>query len=85
MVSERIQKIDYDPANDILYIKFPCDKGMSYSSDSLDGLEIMRDMETDELTGLMVYYAKAKRDVRQKLINSLGYGINLSTIMRAYN
>ena len=81
MVRERIQRINYDANNDILYIKFPNDRGASYASDGPRGLEIMRDMETDELTGIMVYYARTKKEERQQAINSLGLGIDIDHVL----
>ena len=50
-----IRNADYDSVNDILYVHFTNDRGMSYASDSYDGFEIMRDMDTDEMTGFMAY------------------------------
>lgn len=70
------QHIDYDSVNDILYVHFANDRGMSYASESPSGFEIMRDMDTDEVTGFMVYYAKSKENERKAQLVNLGYELN---------
>ena len=78
MVSERIRKTTYDNLNDILSISFTNDRGMSYSDGGPIGFEIMKDMETDKLTGLVIYYPVKKQKERQKKLNEMGFDFNIS-------
>lgn len=45
--------LSYDEKYDILYLSF-FDRSRSYG-DEEDGIVIMRDMETDEITGITIY------------------------------
>lgn len=69
-----ILKVDYDSKNDILYLDFMNTHGNSYADDEAPvGIEIMRDIDTDEVTGLMVYYAMRDMAERQSQIEGMGY------------
>ena len=45
--------IDYDEKHDVLYVVIG-DKANSYGDDSQDDIVIMRDFDTDELTGFTI-------------------------------
>lgn len=74
-------KQDYDQKNDILYISFANDRGFSYADEGPAGIEIMRDMDTDEITGIMIYYPKKKQEDRQEKLNILGYDFRLAEMV----
>ena len=82
MVSERIRKTTYDDRNDILSISFTNDRGMSYSDGGPIGFEIMKDMETDQMTGLIIYYPVRKQMDRQQKLNDLGFDFKISDFIR---
>ncbi len=82
LVSELIRKTKYDDLNDILSISFEGDRGMSYSDGGPIGIEIMKDMETDEVTGIIIYYPVKKQRDRQEKLNELGYKFRLSDIIK---
>lgn len=79
-MTESIQKKSYDKINDILYIHLSNDRGYSYADEGPKGIEILRDMETDEITGYMVYYPVRDKAERQKELLELGCDINLNEI-----
>ena len=81
MATESILKKSYDKKNDILYIGFQNDRGRSYADDGPVGIEIMRDMDTDEITGIMVYYPQQKREDRQKKLDAMGYHFPLAEMV----
>lgn len=68
---------DYDQKNDILYIHFPTDRGNSYGEEVAPGIEEMHDIDTDEVTGLMIFYPERKYQERQQALDALGYDIDL--------
>ena len=78
---ERIQKVTYDKNNDILYVSFENAKGTSYADDGPFGIEIMRDWNTEEVTGLMVYYPRKELQDRQRKLDSLGFELVLSEMI----
>ena len=78
---ERIQKKNYDQNNDILYITFDNAKGTSYADAGPFGIEIMRDWDTEEVTGLMIYYPSRYMNDRQQKLDSMGYHILLNEII----
>lgn len=82
MVGERIRKTTYDNLNDILSIIFCNDRGMSYSDGGPIGFDIMKDMETDQLTGLIIYYPVRKQQERQKKLYEMGFNFKLSDIIK---
>lgn len=71
-----IKKAMYDNRNDILYVHFSnyCD-GASYS-DEYSGVLIQRDMNTDEITGITIFYPKKDSDLRKKDLDELGIKID---------
>ena len=77
-----IQKMSYDRINDILYIDFENARSNSYADDGPFGIEIMRDMDTDEVTGLMVYYPRKLMMDRQQKLTDLGYSIQLQSCIQ---
>lgn len=68
--------------NDILCVFFNNERGMSYSDGGPIGFEIMRDMETDQLTGLIIYYPMKKQKERQKRLEEMGFDLNLSEYVK---
>ena len=81
LVCERIRKVTYDQNNDILYVTFENAKGTSYADEGPFGIEIMRDWNTEEVTGVLIYYPKAQMNDRQKKLESMGFGILLSDFL----
>lgn len=49
----KTMKVNYDKRYDTLYVAF-ADKSNSYGDDTVDGLIVMRDLTTDEITGLTI-------------------------------
>ena len=82
LVSELIRKTKYDDLNDILSISFEGDRGMSYSDGGPIGFEIMKDMETDELTGLIIYDPVSKQKDRQEKLNEMGFDFRISDLVK---
>lgn len=82
MAKSYIRNSNYDSVNDILYVHFANDRGMSYASDSPAGFEIMRDLDTNEMTGFMVYCARSKESERQAQLHSLGYELDYNAMLR---
>lgn len=81
MATRSILKKDYDEKNDILYIGFTNDRGNSYADEGPTGIEIMRDMDTDDVTGILVYYPREKQEDRQQKIQSMGYDFRLKEMV----
>lgn len=77
LVGRFIQRAKYDNVNDILYIDFKNNRGNSYADDGPFGIEIMRDMDTDDIVGLLIFYPLKEMKDRQNKLNSLGYNISL--------
>ena len=46
---------DYDKSNDILYCSF-ADKSNSYGDEDPDGIVIMRDIDSNNVTGITVFH-----------------------------
>lgn len=74
---KEIKKTDYDRRNDILYVIFSNDRGNSYCEEETIGIEAMRDMETDELTGFMIYYPQRNYLERKQELKEIGFDFNL--------
>lgn len=81
LANKRIQKTTYDRNNDILYVSFANAQGKSYADGGPFGIEIMRDWNTEEITGLMVYYPKKEMADRQQKLHSLGFNIRLADML----
>lgn len=81
MESKSIRKTTYDRNNDILYVTFSNASGASYADAGPFGIEIMRDMDTEEITGLMVYYPKKEMRDRQEKLQSLGFCFPLADML----
>lgn len=79
---ECIQKASYDRLNDVLYIDFDNARRMSYADEGPRGIEIMRDMISDEITGLVIYYPKKCLADRQAKIEKLGLNLCLSDYLK---
>lgn len=63
---------DYDKKNDILYCSFS-DKSNSYGDEEPDNIIIMRDLVTDEITGITVMNIKRmlqENDIRIHIIQN---------------
>lgn len=59
--------LNYDNKNDILYLGF-ADKSNSYGDEVVDGFVIMRDINTDKITGFTIFDFCAKYNNNQ-LVN----------------
>lgn len=74
-----IQKTDYDAINDILYINFTKPStDLTYGDEPTDGLVIMRNYETDSITGLIIFYPKRDMQRRESDLKRYGFSIELS-------
>ena len=80
-MNDYIRTKSYDRLNDILYITFNNSRGTSYADDSPIGFEIMRDWDTEEITGLMVYYPKRQMQDRQCVLEQLGFRLCLEELL----
>lgn len=69
-------KLDYDNAHDTLYVALG-DKANSYGDDSLGDVILMRDIETDDITGITIlsFLKKCKSKKIPKLPSSLNLSI----------
>ena len=47
-------KLDYDKEHDVLYIKVS-DNSNSYGAEEENNINVFRDVETDQITGYMVF------------------------------
>ena len=46
----------YDSRNDILYLMLPCDTGNNYGDKIADNIYLLRDMNTDNVNGIMIFH-----------------------------
>ena len=66
----------YDSSNDVLYIHFTSKPAKnSYGDEVVDGIVIFSDMDTDEMTGITIFYPK--RDLRDRLRELHGLGLEI--------
>ena len=72
-----IQSKTYDRINDILYIKF-ASTSMSYGDETEDGVVVMRDIITDEVTGVTIMYPKRDYAIRVQQLKRLGLDVDIS-------
>lgn len=72
-----VKKVEYDAENDIMKISFQNNSGSWYPSEGPIGIEVMKDNNTNDVAGFVVYYAKSKMANRQKTLDTLPYNINL--------
>ena len=79
---KEIRTVDYDKRNDILYVIFYNEKGNSYCEEIMNGIEEMKDMDTEEVTGYMVYYPCRKQKERQKELDEIGLMMDLTKFCR---
>lgn len=67
---------DYDEKNDILFVHLSPDNSNSYGEEIDKNIIIMRDMDSDEITGVMLYgfnkYVKNDPEKQALLQKSLG-------------
>lgn len=65
-------RVDYDSRFDTLYVAVG-DKSNSYGDEDLEGIILMRDMETDDITGFTVlsFFRKLSLKALPKLPQSL--------------
>lgn len=68
-----IRNYNYDQRNDIFYLHFLNDKGDSYADEQAPGVFVMKDIETDETTGLTVFFPKAKFVDQSRAMTTLGF------------
>ena len=79
-----IRKKNYDRINDVLYLTLDSSRGNSYAdSESPIGIEILRDMDTDEITGFVIYYAAEKEKDRENALEKIGWEFNLRELCEA--
>ena len=76
-----IQKADYDRENDILYIKFGSTKS-SFGDEATDGIVVFRDLFTDDVTGLTVFYPRKRHDQRIRELKALGFSVNIDSMIQ---
>ena len=58
-------KVNYDAANDILYLSFG-DPRPSYAEEYQDGVYVRFDMKTDELSGITILdFSKRSEELKQ--------------------
>lgn len=74
-----IQKKTYDAVNDILYISFASTK-TSYCEE-IDGIVILKDMDTEKVTGLTIFYPKMKKEALEMTLKEMGYDIDLASFI----
>ena len=69
-------KVDYDKRFDTLYIAF-ADKSNSYGDDSADDIILMRDIDSDQITGVTVlsFRKKYQSHTLPQLPKSLGISL----------
>jgi hypothetical protein len=73
--------LNHDDEFDILSISFD-NNGSSYVDESYDGIEVFHDMETDQITGLLIYDF-LKRYTNKSLFKvRFPVEIDLNSIMR---
>ncbi len=53
--------VNHDSENDVLYLGFG-DRSNSYGDEILPGIIVLRDMDTEEMTGLTILDFEQKRD-----------------------
>jgi len=72
-----IQKpvITYDQKSDSLFIKVS-DNSNSYCSDTVDGVNIFRDIESEQITGFLVFAFKKKAADNSLPLFLCDYGID---------
>ena len=73
-------KIDYDRRNDILYLMFTENDGDSYGDEVADNVYLLRDIDTDEVIGIMIFHPRIHTDVKQKSLQHEGYNIGLDVL-----
>jgi hypothetical protein len=65
------QKPYYDAEHDVIYVTF-ADKSNSYGEDVSESMTVMRDYETNSITGLIIYdYARLKQSGALGVFSSL--------------
>lgn len=73
-----IKKARYDAQNDVLYIRFDVPSDFSYGDEEEDGIIIMKNYHTQEVTGITVFYPKRDMRERETQLRKFGYPIILS-------
>lgn len=71
--TRKIKKAEYDRERDILYIHYENDRGNSYGDEIERDLIVMRDIDTDEEAGLMIFYPVKRRAQCEKNLAKHGY------------
>lgn len=79
----KTKKVTYDRRNDVLYVSFDSDRGQSYGSGEENGIEEMLDMDTDQVTGLMIFYPRLRQQERQSALDQKGYNLHLNELCKA--
>ncbi len=64
--------VNYDSENDVLYLGFG-DRNNSYGDEILPGVIVLRDMDTEEITGLTILDFEQKRDELKEALKNGNY------------
>ena len=76
-----IKKMDYDSDNDILYCTFG-DKTNSYGDEDPDNVVVMRDMDTDDITGITVLNFGRMNKNKDKRMETDSEYIDIDNVMK---
>lgn len=71
----------YDKPNDILYLKLRKPTSTMYADDGPSGIEVMREAETDDVVGFIVYAAQRNIAQAEMDLLSLGYDIKIASLL----
>jgi len=74
---------DYDKNNDVLYCRFG-DKSNSYGDENPDGIVVMRDMDSNDVTGVTIFHAVKMLSGKDERLLSLEKIIALDTLKQIY-
>lgn len=72
-------KINYDKTYDIMYVSVG-NKANSYGDEKIDGLVIMKDLDTDEITGFTVFGFKKRLEEGSLYDLTISDDINLRSM-----
>lgn len=71
----------YDKPNDILYLKLRKPISTMYADDGPSGIEVMKEADTDDIVGFIVYAAQRNIAQAEKNLLSLGYDIKIASLL----
>ncbi len=73
-------KADYDRRNDTLYLMFTADSGNTYGDEVADNVYLLRDIDTDEVIGIMIFHPKIHTEIKRQSLQHEGYDIGLEML-----